>query len=274
MTIEHCSAREASGSGPIENDAVQDGRFWIHPDWREAFGRSGLDSFDRMMAFSGGHVFSEHWNRDARRVTLDDGRVVYIKREIAVEWSAIANDLLHLRRSQPMTHRERIAIERVAALGIQAPRIVGHGQRRVLGMARQGFLVLLPVQGQPLDEFYKSNPSESERFAALRATCEVMGRIDQAGLYWPDLRAKHVFVDRDGSVSLIDLERLVSQNVRNRRQIVHRWRVFLKELRAAGAGKEDFALLQTLVHAPAIKAACEQAGLLAPEAAKPADCAA
>ena len=243
------------------SELMQDGLLHIHPQWDDVLRRSGLNSFSAMMSACDGRRVGWHKNRcETYRLKLCCGNEVFIKRDIATERSTIANDLLHFRKSQPMTHKEYLAIESVASLGIRTQEVISHGQRRRLGLAHQGFLMTLPLAGQSLEELYKSGPSMTERAAVLSAMCDAIARIEQAGLCWPDLRPRHVFVDGPGTIGLLDLERLAPQSRHNCRRVVRCWGLFVKELKAAGAGKEDFVLLKTLMAGnPSIEEVCAQA---------------
>jgi len=212
----------------------------IEAEWREPLAQAGLDTFDALMRFDGGQCVSRHADRQAYRLVLPGGAVLFLKRNVSTMCKHILGDVFRLRRPQPLTVKERLAIRRVAALGIDAPGLVAWGQRRRLGLAHQGVLLMTVLAGVSLAEYLSAPARGESRRRVMAAAGGTLARLYEAGLCWPDLRAKHVFVSAEGRIGLLDLERLHPSRDAGRCMdaLVGR---FCLELRECGATDEDLA---------------------------------
>jgi len=214
----------------------------IEADWVDALRQAGLDSFDALYEapFAGrGHI---HDRARTGRLALPDGRTLFLKCTTFTSLKQIAADALRLRRPEPGSERERRAQLRLSEAGIATPRPVAWGQRRRCGLPWRGVLAMTLLPGVAL---FRHLPSagRAERAAALEATGRTLRRLYEAGLNWPDLRVKHVFIDDGPSVGLLDLERLdACRNARGRRATRHLDR-FCAELRDAGADEGEVAAM-------------------------------
>jgi len=180
----------------------------IKPQWREPLAEAGLDSFDALMTFEAGRCFSWHKRGQAYRVELPGGRAVFLKRDARTKLKDIFGDCVRLQRPQPRTFKERWAAERLAELGIATPQIIAWGQKRRAGLPWQAVIVSTCLPGRPLDEYLASGIDPAGRRATLAAVGSVIAKLYEAGLSWPDLLPKHVFISPQREVGLIDLERM------------------------------------------------------------------
>lgn len=206
---------------------------WLHIDeqWLPHLRQARLDTFDRLMQASDGQPRQLHAQRsETYMLTLGDGRV-FLKRWLATRRLEIAKDLLAFRRPQPLTHKEARANRALAQLDIATPRVIAEGQRRRGPLPHQGVFVSLPLAGIPLEEFLAAAPADTAA-GAMRNLAAALSRISAAGLCWPDLHLRHVHVLDDGTIGLLDLERVHRLGPfcsRHHRRNVHR---LLKQLPA------------------------------------------
>jgi hypothetical protein len=146
------------------------------------------------------------------RATTDDG-VFYIKRQ--------RNYLCHTLRHPfgwPTASREWHYLQRLKALGINAPQPVFHGTRQTPA-GLEAILVTAELTGYvALADLPPLDPAQRRNLAGVIGT--LVGRLHQAGLQHSCLYDKHVMVRLDGSappaVALIDLEKMRPALIRAR----------------------------------------------------------
>jgi len=201
--------------------------------------RAGLDSLDALLHYSAGHFHSRHKRGQTLEATLPDGRSIFIKRDSLTLWKRILADLLQFRKPQPLTVREREAFDRLSQLGLTVPRVIAWGQRRRLGLPHQAAMVMEPLAGRPLSEFVGAGGSPSARREVLRRVGAVIGRLRRAGCHWPDLVPQHIYIDADGRVALLDVERLGRAGRLFRPDRILPLDRFFRLLRESGADDED-----------------------------------
>ena len=182
----------------------------IETEWDDALAAAGLDSFDAMLAFTSGRRMSSHDRGQTYRVELPDGRTIFLKRDIFTSPKDLYVDLKSLRLPQPPCIVETRALHRVGGLNIPCPRPIAWGQRRRRGLPWQAVLVMLPLAGRPLDEFIMADPPADDRAAAMRACGQTVARLYAAGLSWPDLAPKHLYLPEEGEglPGVLDLARM------------------------------------------------------------------
>ncbi|MBN1344106.1 MAG: hypothetical protein JXQ73_15580 [Phycisphaerae bacterium] len=208
---------------------------YVQPAARALFEHLGLSDFDSVMSLSGGMTVSRHKSRNTMLImpnmTAEHGwgdRRVYLKRDYRVPLKHVLEDLLarRLPRAQPL--REWLAIERCQRRGIGVMRGLAWGQRSVLGIPRQAFILVEAVPGmETLHEATQrlcgpdagGRPNgrlAAERRQLARELGEFVGRFHAGKLIWPDMVGKHIYLTpRSGEnrtnrwdFHLIDVERL------------------------------------------------------------------
>ncbi len=182
----------------------------IDPEWADALATAGLGSFDSLMATTNGRCCSTHDRGQTYRVELPDGRTIFVKRDTFTSPKDLYVDLTSLRLPQPPCIVETRALQRVAELGIAAPRPIAWGQRRRAGLPWQAVLVMTPLAGIALSDLLKSDPSAEIRVAACQTAGEIAGKLYAARLSWPDLAPKHLFIPQSPAEQpgVLDLARM------------------------------------------------------------------
>ena len=202
---------------------------YILPAARELFNRHGLSDFDSVMDLQSGMTVSRHRFRDTALIMLGDGgdaARLFLKRVYRVPIKHVLQDLLTGRppRSQPL--REWHAIKLCEERGIGVMRGLAWGQRSVLGVPRQAFLVVEAVPAmESLDEILGrlNRPNGGARFAAdrrdlARELGAFVAGLHRTNLAWPDLMGKHIYVAPNTNAQesgrwrffLIDVERMTA----------------------------------------------------------------
>ena len=182
--------------------------FEISEEWRGALTASGLGDLQSCLAFDGGKVLSSHLRGDTRKVTLSDGRIVFLKRDFFTFKKEIAKDLLRFHKPQPKTEKERLAFAMARDAGFTAPQVIAWGQTRRCRFPNTACLIMLPLDGIDLDKYLKAETDEEKRKSFIVKAEETLAALQEKGFDWPDHKPEHFFVMSDGSIGLIDLERL------------------------------------------------------------------
>ena len=67
---------------------------------------------------------------------------------------------------------------------------------------------MLPLDGVDLDKYLKGEADEAKRKSFIEKAEQTLAALQEKGFDWPDHKPEHFFVMNDGSIGLIDLERL------------------------------------------------------------------
>jgi heptose I phosphotransferase len=193
----------------------------IHPDYRSLLEAGGLATFDALFAAGERERIDGHRQRSASRLELagPGGRavVIYLKRQ----WGAAARpswrDLLDLRRPEAPARREWRNALHLAARGIAVAAPVAWGWSRSAGGPRS-LIAFREVAGPSLAAWVRgaARSADAPPPALRRAVAEAVGqavrRLHGEGISFPDLYAKHVYLEGldEGRprVVLIDVARL------------------------------------------------------------------
>ena len=182
--------------------------FEISAEWRDALTASGLGDLRSCLSFDSGKVLSHHLRGDTRKVTLSDGRIVFLKRDFFTFKKEIVKDLLRFHKPQPKTEKERLAFDMARNAGFIAPEVIAWGQTRRFGFPNTACLIMLPLDGIDLDKYLKSEADEVKCKLFIDKAEKTLAALQEKGFDWPDHKPEHFFVMNDGSIGLIDLERL------------------------------------------------------------------
>ena len=67
---------------------------------------------------------------------------------------------------------------------------------------------MLPLDGIDLDKYLKAETDDVKRKSFIEKAEQTLAALQKKGFDWPDHKPEHFFVMNDGSIGLIDLERL------------------------------------------------------------------
>ena len=180
--------------------------FWIDDDYREAFSEMEVTNLSSLMGLSLGQCLSMHRRGSTFKLTLSDGRIVFLKRDHFVFKKDCWQELLHGEKMRAKCLREAWVYERLAREGLTVPRIVGTAWAESLLFPSYGAIIMCPLPGLPLAEACLQAPERKDELA--EAACQALADLQQRGYDWPDSKAEHFFAQPDGSFGFLDMERL------------------------------------------------------------------
>jgi len=224
----------------------------IHPDARVLLEANGLASFEALFAAGDAGLMDGHQERSVSRVELraasGEPVVIYLKRRwgraVGRSWA----DLLRLKWPACATAREWSNIQRLAAAGIPVADPVAWGRaagpegprtllavREVRGLSLASWLDRLTPGGA------EPHPHSVAQVAA--AVGKAVRRLHDAGYSFPDLYAKHVFLEDTG----IGVPRIVFIDPARLRRLTRRraaadWAALLATTETPALTHEDYSL--------------------------------
>jgi len=194
----------------------------VQPDYGTALETAGLASFDALFAAGETGRIDGHWQRSVSRLELQgpDGLplVIYLKRQWGRAAQGSWREVLRLHRPGWPARREWENTLRLRSAGIDVAEPVALGLSDDGGRPRS-LVAYREVPGQSLLHLADAWPQavqigqDARRWHRVaRAVGEAVRRLHVSGFSFPDLYAKHVFVDagadRPSRVVLIDVHRL------------------------------------------------------------------
>jgi hypothetical protein len=169
----------------------------IAEEWADRLREAGLSDYADAMEFSGGRCVSFHQRGQVFRIPLADGQRVYLKRDVRISPKDLATDLAYFHLPQPPSEIERRALVRLAEAGIAAPQPIAWGQHRRGLLPGTGMLVMTELPGTALNVLLRDGLDGDARRAAMIAVGNTAARLLRARLYWPDMHAKHFYLQDD-----------------------------------------------------------------------------
>jgi len=155
-----------------------------------------LESFDdpaAMMTQPLGEPVLDEPGRQVRRIVFDDyGRCLYLKRQREPRpWRQLPM-LLRAARPHTAAGREATMIAALRAADMPVARVVSWGQRRVLGVPIEGYILTEAVHGPSLAQAL-AEAAPAERRRLFGDAGRLMGRLHAAG-FFHIVRTKDVIV--------------------------------------------------------------------------------
>lgn len=169
--------------------------------YREQLSNLGLDSVEGVRNMASGVEIKQHLGlRDVRKfqITGDNGEMVtlYVKRI----WSARRKDALRtlLTRGRVWSNAreefENLVLLQDAA--IPAARPVAYGEDCTLLRERYSYLITQAVpESTNLEEFLKACTDRRLRRRTIRDLARLVHSMHASGIAWPDLFARHIFME-------------------------------------------------------------------------------
>jgi len=231
------------------------GTFHIDERYRKPLAAMGLRDFRSVMDARVGIPIGAHRDRNAVRLAVElNGQVrqLYLKRTLCHPMAALLKELLAGCWPQARPIREYQIARQLDRLGIPAMKAIGCGQQKRLGFPHEAFVL---VEAGParymLDEAMRVSLNEDpllntrQRRDLLRAVARLVRQLHDADLRWPDLVAKHIFLDgppADDSkhawdLFLIDLERIYTS--RSEKDRARDLTVLLQSMPPRSIGRTD-----------------------------------
>ncbi len=202
----------------MKTDILDQGRITVATEFLPLLRGHGLDSFEKVMARSGGKIVRDFPGRRTHRLELKmpGGGIqgIYLKRYQADYLSAGRRLLRRLGwpAAQDEALREWQMIEQVRSLGIPTATRIAVGQESAGGTVRRSFVMTAEIPGAIEGHTYVGQLSAAERPGFLRRVAEMARRFHEAGLVHKDYYLGHVLVapgPGEPGLFLIDLQRVM-----------------------------------------------------------------
>ena len=199
---------------------------WQHAADRELLARHGLASFADFMAYAGGTRICHKRGRSVVRLELD-GRAFYLKRNHlhpTEAWKALSR----LRWPQLGARHEWDNILAVLAAGIPTVTPVAVGERCRFGVETASFTVTEELYGaEPLNVVWRrdftvprSRGQIREKNQLVKSVATLARRFHAGGMNHQDFYLNHFFLGADGTLYLLDLQRVQCRPRTPRRGII------------------------------------------------------
>jgi len=197
------------------SDFVKQGDILVDSATWPLLQQAGLSDFDSFMDFPGGHRVVHKRGRSVFRFELE-GRAFYLKRN-RFHPVELLKRLSRGKLPPRSAHREWDSILAVAGAGIPTVKPVALGERPIVGIETASFTVTEELYGaRPLDELvregYLDRLEHHERRELIRKLAALARNLHDAGMNHQDFYLNHFFLGEEGSVYLLDLQRVQSRN--------------------------------------------------------------
>jgi heptose I phosphotransferase len=248
--MSECTGSTATSSQFVSLD---EGRLIVAAPFLATLKSAGLDSFERVMAFTGGETKRDFPGRRTVRLEAREANGVtrgfYLKRYQPGYLSAGRRWLRRLGwpSAQDEAMREWNGLQRISALGLRIPVPVAFGQQRSGGVVSHSFLITAEVAGGLEGDRHLRSLPRKERGPFLKRVAALTRTLHGSGWVHKDLYLSHVLVAPSATdpgaagaqLVLIDLQRVMKPCC-----WLERWRV--KDLSAlaysalkSGAGPRE-----------------------------------
>lgn len=162
-----------------------------------------------------GQLIKNHrGRRDVLRIIHPTtGRPLFLKRTYKPYVKDVLRRWVRFRRFVGTGEAEAIHAELLEQVGIAAARGVCFGSERGWLGERFTYIVCEAAEGLPLDDLLVSESNPCRRRKLIREAAELVARLHQAGLAFPDLFGRHIFVtwtEAGPQLKLIDVYRIES----------------------------------------------------------------
>lgn len=194
---------------------------------RAVFGAESR-TFNEMMQLKG-EVFRVQPGRETLRVRLED-KHFFIKKHTGVGWREIFKNLLQLKKPVLGARNERVAIEKLQALGVAVPQVIAYGERGKNPATRHSFILLqelVPVVSleQLVEQWRTTPPSIVFKRQLIKEVARIARVMHENGINHRDFYLCHFLMDTahvnaEPKLYLIDLHR-----AELREKIPERWRI-------------------------------------------------
>lgn len=175
----------------------------IKPECLDLFRQQDLDHFSAWMTGDIGEVVSKTPTSEVRRVKLDREEFFVKRRSGESAWRLLGM-LMFGRRPMSGPIRELHLVNSLADAGFAVMEPVAWGESRVVGIPKEGFLVVRRIPGRSFAEIYDEG-SERERRVMMERLGELLGRLHGKG-FFHHLRLKDLIETPDGCLTIIDRE--------------------------------------------------------------------
>jgi tRNA A-37 threonylcarbamoyl transferase component Bud32 len=175
----------------------------INPCYGALLSQHGIDDPDAIWTLPG-VVVSGHPDRNVSQVCLGGETMAFLKRELRVPWRERLHNAWAGFGLVSKARREAVMLGAARAAGLPCPEWIAVGRAG----DGQAFLLVAERKADDLRSFL-TNQKRSARYRwhFARRLGHTFAAVHDAGFDHPDLYAKHILVDADGEVCLLDWQR-------------------------------------------------------------------
>jgi heptose I phosphotransferase len=193
------------------SEFVKHGDILVAAEFWPLLERAGLSSFEAFMDFPGGRRVVHKRGRSVFRFE-SAGRAFYLKRN-RLHRRELMKQLSRGKVPPRSARQEWRAIQAVAESGIPTVKPIAFGERTLLGVETASFTVTEELYGaRPLDEIIGARPWGEEGFhtkrVLVRRLAELARKFHGMGMNHQDFYLNHFFLGEDGTLFLLDLQRV------------------------------------------------------------------
>ncbi len=187
---------------------------------------AGFRQLDDFLDFQGGELVARKRGRQVVRFEIAERRF-YLKRN-RFHWREFLKTLSRLRWPRRSARDEWLGILAVQEVSIPTVLPVAMGERSFLGIERASFTLTEELyHAEPLEDVLQRDflpPLTAEKLSRKRELIRRVAKIGQSlhrnGLCHQDFYLGHIFLDRDDTLYLIDLQRIIKRRTTPVRAIV------------------------------------------------------
>jgi heptose I phosphotransferase len=179
---------------------------------------NGLDTFEKVMARSGGRIVRDFPGRQTFRLELQSPgggfQAIYLKRYGAAYLTGVRwwRRRFGLAGGEDEAMREWDSIQQVRALGIPTAQAIALGQETDRGMVTRSFLMTAEISSAIEGDTFAERLAPVDRRRLMRRVAELARRFHGAGFIHKDFYLGHILVvpgAGEPELFLIDLQRVV-----------------------------------------------------------------
>jgi hypothetical protein len=163
---------------------------------RAALEALGLTTLEGVKAYTGQPLKTHGGKRDVFRIEIP-GAILFLKRNWCPHKKDGLASLLRAGKVRSVAKREWDNYRALQRAGLYTAELVAYGEECGLLWEKFSFIITEAAPGRPLND----------AFVNLDALAKEIRKMHDAGLFTPDLFARHIFVDGD-RFTLIDMARL------------------------------------------------------------------
>ncbi len=173
---------------------------------RVALEALGLTTLAGVKTYTGRPLKTHRGTRDVFRIEIP-GATLFLKRNWRPHKKDGLASLLRHGEVRSVARREWENCLRLQRAGIRTAELVAYGEECGPLWEKFSFIITEAAPGQPLSEVLESAATAGKPVALVEALAREIRKMHDAGLFSPDLFARHIFVDGD-RFTLIDMARL------------------------------------------------------------------
>lgn len=178
---------------------------YLHPDYSESLRQQELVDIRRLLAWDSGKCVGEHGPRMVWKTTLSlNGKqeIAYIRQEKKIPLKEIVSSLIRFKTPFSRAVKNLQAYEILSKNRIDTPEIICAIERRFLNIPIKAAAVQLHAKGKDLYQElvllgrpFRQRTNSPARIKLFYELGKFLAKINQGRINWPDLVAKHIFVE-------------------------------------------------------------------------------